>query len=120
MSRLPQCEMNSLRPPLLCVLGTVFFHLCRALHPIYSQLEEKAMPRNDRSSPLHVHVGFYVESLGNFRSTEMVHLIIPIIACTKYICSHHFILDIQLNISTDATKNFPQMVTVYKIYPKYY
>ncbi|VDL71283.1 unnamed protein product [Nippostrongylus brasiliensis] len=42
-----------------------------ALHPIYSQLSAKAMPRNGRPDPLQVHVGFYVESLGNFRSTEM-------------------------------------------------
>ncbi|KAK6011040.1 hypothetical protein OSTOST_23886, partial [Ostertagia ostertagi] len=42
-----------------------------ALHPIYSQLYRKAIPRNGETEPLKVHVGFYVESLGNFRSTEM-------------------------------------------------
>ncbi|KAK5984015.1 hypothetical protein GCK32_020237 [Trichostrongylus colubriformis] len=31
----------------------------------------KAIPRNGETGPLKVHVGFYVESLGNFRSTEM-------------------------------------------------
>ncbi|KAK6059490.1 hypothetical protein COOONC_02882 [Cooperia oncophora] len=42
-----------------------------ALHPIYSQLHKKAIPVNGQPGPLTVHVGFYVESLGNFRSTEM-------------------------------------------------
>ncbi|KAK6039354.1 hypothetical protein COOONC_23141, partial [Cooperia oncophora] len=42
-----------------------------ALHPIYSQLHKKAIPVNGQPGPLKVHVGFYVESLGNFRSTEM-------------------------------------------------
>ncbi|ETN86579.1 hypothetical protein NECAME_05883 [Necator americanus] len=42
-----------------------------ALHPIYSKLHRKSMPTNGRGEPLQVHVGFYVESLGNFRSTEM-------------------------------------------------
>ncbi|KAJ1346739.1 hypothetical protein KIN20_001637 [Parelaphostrongylus tenuis] len=44
-----------------------------ALHPIYSQLDTKSIPTNGkRGEPLQVQIGFYVESLGNFRSTEMV------------------------------------------------
>ncbi|VDM65702.1 unnamed protein product [Strongylus vulgaris] len=42
-----------------------------ALHPIYSMLEAKSMPTNGKKEPLQVNIGFYVESLGNFRSTEM-------------------------------------------------
>ncbi|KJH50981.1 hypothetical protein DICVIV_02839 [Dictyocaulus viviparus] len=45
--------------------------LLEAIHPIYSQLDSKSIPMNDKRGPLDVHVGFYVESLGNFRSTEM-------------------------------------------------
>ena len=30
------------------------------------------MPTNNETGPLQVHVGFYVESMGNFRATEMV------------------------------------------------
>uniref|UniRef100_A0A7I5E9P6 Gamma-aminobutyric acid receptor subunit beta-like n=1 Tax=Haemonchus contortus TaxID=6289 RepID=A0A7I5E9P6_HAECO len=52
-------------------LYSVFIGYLNALHPIYSQLYKKAIPRNNKTEPLTVHVGFYVESLGNFRSTEM-------------------------------------------------
>ncbi|CAI4228927.1 unnamed protein product [Auanema sp. JU1783] len=42
-------------------------------NPIYDRLAKKSLPINNRPSgkPLHVYVGFFVESLGNFRSTEM-------------------------------------------------
>ncbi|KAK6745660.1 hypothetical protein RB195_012027 [Necator americanus] len=49
----------------------VYCNTLYALHPIYSKLHRKSMPTNGRGEPLQVHVGFYVESLGNFRSTEM-------------------------------------------------
>lgn len=50
---------------LFSLLSSHFNH-----HPIYRHLVKKAMPR-PASGPLNLHVGFYVESLGNFRSTEM-------------------------------------------------
>ncbi|GMS88298.1 hypothetical protein PENTCL1PPCAC_10473, partial [Pristionchus entomophagus] len=37
-------------------------------HPIYKELNNKPMPKQ---RPLQVNFGFYIESLGNFRSTEM-------------------------------------------------
>ncbi|GMR40227.1 hypothetical protein PMAYCL1PPCAC_10422, partial [Pristionchus mayeri] len=37
-------------------------------HPIYKELSNKPMPKQ---RPLQVNFGFYIESLGNFRSTEM-------------------------------------------------
>uniref|UniRef100_A0A0N5CCW5 Neur_chan_LBD domain-containing protein n=1 Tax=Strongyloides papillosus TaxID=174720 RepID=A0A0N5CCW5_STREA len=39
-------------------------------HYIYKHITKK-IPRNNLSHSLPVHCGFYVESLGNFRSTEM-------------------------------------------------
>ncbi|KAK0415934.1 hypothetical protein QR680_012200 [Steinernema hermaphroditum] len=39
-------------------------------HPIYSKIR-KTIPRPANNESLHVHIGFYLESLGNFRSTEM-------------------------------------------------
>uniref|UniRef100_A0A0N4ZNV6 Ligand-gated ion channel n=1 Tax=Parastrongyloides trichosuri TaxID=131310 RepID=A0A0N4ZNV6_PARTI len=39
-------------------------------HPIYKHITKK-IPRTNLTTSLPVHCGFYVESLGNFRSTEM-------------------------------------------------
>ncbi|CAJ0580995.1 unnamed protein product, partial [Mesorhabditis spiculigera] len=41
------------------------------MHPIYDIIQKKMIPTPYPGKPLEVHVGFYVESLGNFRSTEM-------------------------------------------------
>ncbi|PAV65343.1 hypothetical protein WR25_08632 isoform D [Diploscapter pachys] len=42
-----------------------------AANVIYQMLNDKPMPTNNETGPLQVHVGFYVESMGNFRATEM-------------------------------------------------
>uniref|UniRef100_A0AC35G049 Ig-like domain-containing protein n=1 Tax=Panagrolaimus sp. PS1159 TaxID=55785 RepID=A0AC35G049_9BILA len=39
-------------------------------HPIYKLIDKK-MPQTSQDKPLDVKIGFYIESLGNFRSTEM-------------------------------------------------
>ncbi|CAD6187871.1 unnamed protein product [Caenorhabditis auriculariae] len=40
---------------------------------VFEMLKRKPMPTNGESGPLRVYVGFYVESLGNFRATEMTY-----------------------------------------------
>lgn len=52
----------------------LFFRCMCGLFESYPSLRanRKRIPLNDRP-PLPVHTGFYLESVGNFRSTEMVH-----------------------------------------------
>ncbi|VDM46068.1 unnamed protein product [Toxocara canis] len=40
------------------------------MHSIYRKLR-KSIPRVNEKEPLQLHIGFYLESMGNFRSTEM-------------------------------------------------
>ncbi|CAH2176079.1 Ligand-Gated ion Channel [Caenorhabditis elegans] len=55
----------------------LFFLLLRitlANRDVFRLLQDKPMPRNGNpKAPLQVHFGFYVESLGNFRATEMTY-----------------------------------------------
>ncbi|CAJ0932644.1 unnamed protein product, partial [Mesorhabditis belari] len=53
------------------ILIFLFFATITALHPIYETIKKKQIPKAEDGGPLQVKVGFYVESMGNFRSTEM-------------------------------------------------
>ncbi|CAI2349710.1 unnamed protein product [Caenorhabditis sp. 36 PRJEB53466] len=58
--------------PTHCLLFFLLLRIATANPQVFEMLREKPMPRNGNlKQPLQVYFGFYVESLGNFRATEM-------------------------------------------------